>query len=167
MKEDLKQIRNRFVDGMGEISHFWGLSVIMGQMYGILYLSTEPLTADGIAEELVISKGNVSMTLKNLDRWGMVRKSRQKGDRKEYYEAEPNFVKIFLNIMSERRNRDFNRSLRTVGDCLASLASADKSKETAFMRERLSNMHRFFKTLDASVATLLKLVGAGKAKETI
>ena len=162
MKEDLKNVRNKFIEGMGEISRFWGFSPVMGQMYGILYLSIEPLTADEIAEELTISKGNVSMTLKNLDRWGMIRKSRQKGDRKEYYEAEPNFVKIFVNIMSERRNRDFDRSLGTVGDCLGCLANADKSKEATFMKERLSNMHRFFKTLDASVMALLKLVGKGR-----
>ena len=161
MNEDLKLVRDRFIAGMGEISRFWGFSSVMGQMYGILYLSPSPLTADELGRELSISKGNVSMTLKALDRWGMVRNSRQKGDRKEYYEAEPNFMKIFVNIMSERRNRDFDRSLGTVGECLDCLAKADKTKEAAFMKERLSGMHRFFKTLDASVMTLLKLVGKG------
>ena len=162
MREDLKQVRDRFIKGMGDISRFWGFSPVMGHMYGILYLSADPLTADHMADELAISKGNVSMTLKNLDRWGMIRKSRRKGDRKEYYEAEPNFIKIFVNIMSERRNRDFDRSLGTVGECLDCLAKADKTKEAVFMKERLSNMHRFFKTLDASVMTLLKLVGKEK-----
>ena len=162
MKEDLERVRSRFVEGMGEISRFWGFSPVMGQMYGALYLSAEALTADQIAVELAISKGNVSMTLKNLDRWGMIYKARRKGDRKEYYEAEPNFIKIFINIMSERRNRDFNRSLGTVAECLDCLAKIDKTKEAVFIRERLSNIHRFFKTLDASVMTLLKLVGKGK-----
>ena len=161
MREDLKTVHDKFTAGMGEISRFWGFNPVMGQMYALLYLSIEPMTADGIAEKLGISKGNISMTLKNLDRWGMIRKSRKKGDRKEYYEAEPNFLKIFVNIMSERRNRDFDRSLATVGECLDCLAHAGKSKEGAFIKERISNMHRFFKTLDASVGTLLKLVGKG------
>ena len=163
MNEDLKQVCDQFIHGMGDVSRFWGFSPVMGQMYGILYLSEKSLTSDEIAERLMISKGNVSMTLKNLDRWGMIRKTRRKGERKEYYEAEPNFMKIFINIISERRNKDFDRSLGTIGECLDRLTKADhRTREVAFIKERLSNMHRFFKTLDTSVLTLLKLVGKEK-----
>ena len=163
MNEDLKQVCDQFIHGMGDVSRFWGFSPVMGQMYGILYLSEKPLTSDEIAGKLMISKGNVSMTLNNLDRWGMIRKSRRQGDRKEYYEAEPNFMKIFINIMSERRNKDFDRSLGTIGECLDRLTKADqRTREVTFIKERLLNMHRFFKTLDASVMTLLKLVGKEK-----
>ena len=163
MNEDLKQVCDQFIHGMGDVSRFWGFSPVMGQMYGILYLSEKPLTSDEIAERLMISKGNVSMTLKNLDRWGMIRKTRRKGERKEYYEAEPNFMKIFINIISERRNKDFDRSLGTIGECLDRLTKVDhRTREVAFIKERLSNMQRFFKTLDTSVLTLLKLVGKEK-----
>ena len=161
MDNILAGVRQRFLEGMGEISHFWGFSPVMGRMYGLLYLSEEPLTADTISEALAISKGNVSMNLRNLDRWGMVRKTRKKGDRKEYYEAEPNFVKIVLNIASERRNREFDRSLSTVSECLEQIKSAARGKEAVLVRDRLLRMERFFKTLDAGVMMLLKLVGKG------
>ncbi len=161
MEPRLASVQQRFVEGMGEVSHFWGFSPVMGRMYGLLYLSEEPLTADAISEVLAISKGNVSMNLRNLDRWGMVRKTRKKGDRKEYYEAEPNFIKIVVNVLSERRNREFDRALSTVGECLEQTKGVAKGKEAAFMRDRLMHMERFFKTLDASVMTLLKLVGKG------
>ena len=162
MEDALSSVRQRFIEGMGEISRFWGFSAVMGRMYGLLYLSHEPITADAIAEALVISKGNVSMSLGNLDRWGMVRKTRKKGDRKEYYEAEPNFVKIFVSILSERRNREFDKSLGTVSECLQQVKDGAKGKEAVFVRERLLRMERFFKTLDASVMTLLRLVGKGE-----
>ena len=161
MESGLSGVRQRFVEGMGEVSRFWGFSAVMGRMYGLLYLSEEPMTADAIAEGLAISKGNVSMSLRNLDRWGMIRKTRKTGDRKEYYEAEPNFIKIFVSILLERRNREFDRSLGTVNECLRQLKSVAKGKEAVFVRERLLRMERFFKTLDASVMTLLKLVGKG------
>ena len=154
-------VQQRFIEGMGEISHFWGFSPVMGRMYGLLYLSQEPITADAISEALAISKGNVSMNLRNLDRWGMVRKTRKKGDRKEYYEAEPNFIKIVVNILSERRNREFDRALSTVTECLEQTKRNAKNKEAVFIRDRLTHMERFFRTLDASVMTLLKLVGKG------
>ncbi|MBI3317695.1 MAG: hypothetical protein HYZ90_00910 [Candidatus Omnitrophica bacterium] len=161
MEAGLPGVQQRFIEGMGEISRFWGFSPVMGHMYGLLYLNAEPMAADAIAEALMISKGNVSMNLRSLDRWGMIRKTRKKGDRKEYYEAEPNFVKIFVNILSERRNREFDKSLSTVNECLEQVKGIAKGKETAFVRERLLHMERFFKMLDGSVITLLKLVGKG------
>ena len=161
MDRGLTDVQQRFIEGMGEISHFWGFSPVMGRMYGLLYLSREPITAEAISEGLAISKGNVSMNLRNLDRWGMVRKTRKKGDRKEYYEAEPNFIKIVVNILSERRNREFDRALSTVTECLEQTKKILKNKESIFVQDRLVHMERFFKTLDASVMTLLKLVGKG------
>ena len=159
MSTSLVNIRKEFVQGMGEISRFWGFSPVMGQIYGFMYLATEPTTAETIMQELGVSKGNASINLRNLDRWGMVRKSRKPGDRKEYYEVETDFIRIFINMLMERKNRDFDRSLRTVTNCLGALKGAEKNKETAFMRERLLHMEKFFKTLDMSVSTFLKLVG--------
>ena len=159
MSTSLANIRKEFVQGMGEISRFWGFSPVMGQIYGFMYLATESTTAETIMQELGVSKGNASINLRNLDRWGMVRKSRKPGDRKEYYEVETDFIRIFINMLMERKNRDFDRSLRTVTNCLEVLKGAEKNKETAFMRERLLHMEKFFKTLDLSVSTFLKLVG--------
>ena len=159
MSTSLENIRSEFIQGMGEISRFWGFSPVMGQIYGLMYLATGPTTAEIIMQELGASKGNVSINLRNLDRWGMVRKIRKPGDRKEYYEVETDFIRIFINMLMERKNRDFDRSLRTVTNCLEGLKGSEKNKETVFMRERLLHMEKFFKTLDISVSTFLKLVG--------
>lgn len=162
MSTNLENIRKEFIRGMGEISRFWGFSPVMGQIYGLMYLATEPTTAETLMQELGASKGNISINLRNLDRWGMVRKHRKPGDRKEYYDVETDFIRIFINMLMERKNRDFDRSLRTVTNCLEGLKGAEKNKETAFMRERLLHMEKFFKTLDMSVSTFLKLVGKKK-----
>jgi len=159
MSTGLKNVQGGFIEGMGEISRFWGFSPVMGQIYGLMYLSPEPTTAETIIQELGASKGNVSINLRNLDRWGMVRKIRKPGDRKEYYIVETDFMRVFVNMLMERRNRDFDRSLRTVTNCLESLKGVEKNKETVFMRERLLHMEKFFKTLDISVSTFLKLMG--------
>ena len=46
-------------------------------------------------------------------------------------------------------------------ECLEQTKGVAKGKEAIFIRDRLMRMERFFKTLDASVMTLLKLVGKG------
>jgi len=158
MAASLGEIRTEFMQGMGEISRFWGFSPVVGQMYALLYLHGGPMTADVLGNTLGISKGNVSMTLRSLERWGMIKRQRRVGERKELYEAETDFGRIFVNILMERRNKDFDRSLGTVTRCLEQLKRSERTKEADFVRDRLLHMQRFFKTLDASVLTLLKLI---------
>ena len=122
-------IRTEFMQGMGEISRFWGFSPVLGQMYALLYLNEGPMTADVLGEMLGISKGNVSMTLKSLERWGMIKRNRKIGERKELYNAETDFGRIFVNILMERRNKDFDRSLGAVTRCLEQLRRIEKTKE--------------------------------------
>jgi DNA-binding transcriptional regulator GbsR (MarR family) len=161
MSEDLGRVRTEFMQGMGEISRFWGFSPVLGQMYGLLYLQEEPMTAGVLGETLGISKGNVSMTLRSLERWGMIRRSRKVGERKELYEAETDFGRIFVNVLMERRNKDFDRSLGTVTRCLEQLRRSEKTKESGFIKDRLLHMQRFFKTVDTAVMSLLKLIKPG------
>jgi len=158
MTGNLEGIRTQFMQGMGEISRFWGFSPVLGQMYALLYLNDGPMTADVLGKALSISKGNVSMTLRGLERWGMIKRNRKVGERKELYEAETDFGHIFVNVLTERRNKDFDRSLGTVTRCLEQLKRAEKTKEGGFVRERLVHMQRFFKTLDTAVLSLLKLM---------
>lgn len=161
MADNLASIRTEFMQGMGEISRFWGFSPVLGQMYALLYLNAGPMTADVLGETLGISKGNVSMTLRSLERWGMIKRNRKIGERKELYDVETDFGRIFVTILMERRNKDFDRSLSTVTRCLEQLKHAEKTKEVGFLKDRLVHMQRFFKTLDAGVLTLLKLVKPG------
>ena len=156
--ESAQTVRKEFGQGMGDISRFWGFSPVLGQMYALLYLSNAPIPAEAIGKALGISKGNVSMTLKTLERWGMIRRSRQVGERKEFYEAETDFGRIFVNVLTERRNKEFDRSLKTVASCLEQLPRGDKTKESVFLRERLLRLQRFFTSLDTTVLTLLKLL---------
>ena len=51
---------------------FWGFKHNMGRIWATLYLSERPLTARELKEGLGISVGSVSMTLAELERWGVV-----------------------------------------------------------------------------------------------
>ena len=44
--------------------------------------------------ELNVSKGSISTNIKELEKWGAVRQVWVKGDRKDYYEAEVDFLRI-------------------------------------------------------------------------
>ena len=160
MTQDIDRVRDNFIQGMGRISKFWGLSRLMGQLYGLLYLSPEPMTLDQLAEGLMVSKGSVSTNIRAIERWGMVEKVWVKADRKDYYRAETRFMDIVVKILEEREKKEFDGALRTVSECLAELKSLPASDETKFLKKRLANMQRFFNFIDKSVFSALYLMRA-------
>ncbi len=157
MDKDTAKIKDTFIEGMGRISKFWGFSRLMGQLYGSLYLSSEPMSLDQLSESLMVSKGSVSINIRALERWGMVRKVWVKADRKDYYEAETNFMDIVTRILQEREKKEFDSALKTVSQCLSEVGSLPND-ETAFLKGRLENMQNFFSFIDQSVFAALSLM---------
>ncbi len=160
MGKEIDTIKESFIEGMGRISKFWGFSRLMGQLYGLLYLSSEPMTLDQVAEGLMVSKGSVSINARALMRWGMVEKIWVKADRKDYYQAKTDFMEIVTRILQEREKREFDSALKTVSECLAKTGSLRPSEEAKFLEQRLQNMQGFFDFIDKAVfSTLYMLKG--------
>ena len=129
MSTPVEEIREGLMEAMGRITSFWGFSKIMGQLYGLLYLSPKPLTLDEMAESLSISKGNVSINIRALERWNMVRTVWVKGDRKDYYGAETDFWKIVKGVLREREKKEFDLALDSVSKLLQKTVEAQKTSK--------------------------------------
>jgi DNA-binding transcriptional regulator GbsR (MarR family) len=160
MSTSAGEIREGLMEAMGRITSFWGFSKIMGQLYGLLYLSPKPLTLDEMAESLSISKGNVSINIRALERWNMVKTVWVKGDRKDYYEAETDFWKIVKGVLREREKKEFDLALDSVSKLLKKTEEAQKASknvETAFAIDRLKKLEDFIQTMDKFVGVMLTL----------
>jgi DNA-binding transcriptional regulator GbsR (MarR family) len=159
MTTDLEQARDHFIQGMSQISHFWGFPKAMGAIYGAIYLSPTPMTLDELVAQVGVSKGTVSTNVRKLERLQMVHKQVRVGDRKDYYVAETDLWKIVRGVLQERQNRDFSRALQSVDESLSmvSAASATDADLAHFYQERIANLQAFFKTLDKLVATIAAL----------
>jgi len=108
----------------------------MGQIHALLMISPEPLTADQIIEELAISRGNVSMNLRNLVEWGVVYKVHVAGDRKEYFSSEKDAWKLALQIARERKRRELDPVIQSLHSLQQIDSDAGYEKEVA----ELNNM---------------------------
>ena len=73
MHETLNAVNESTVSGLGRLARFFGFSEVMGRLYGTLLLSPHPLSLDDLMERLEISKGSVSMNMRDLERWGMAK----------------------------------------------------------------------------------------------
>jgi HTH-type transcriptional regulator, glycine betaine synthesis regulator len=160
MADSLNTVRDDFLLAMGRISDFWGFNKAMGLIYGILYLNSGPLSLDEIAASLNMSKGNVSLNVRSLERWGLIKKVSQKNDRKDYYEAESDFWKMARGIIRERDKKEFDQALVTVSTCLENVRQikrASATDETQFLEDRFKQMKEFFDTLDSLAKAVLAL----------
>lgn len=160
MIDKINEIHESVIETMGRISAFWGFSKIMGQLYGLLYLSPNPLTLDSMADSLSISKGNVSINVRNLLRWNMAKEVWVKGDRKDYYEAEIDFWKIIRGVLKEREKKEFDQALSTIGSLrnkTKKLRKTTRDAEIAFTEERLMKLEDFISNMDKIVSVFITL----------
>ncbi len=156
MSDSYEQASSSFVDGLGQLVDFWGFNKTVGWIFGLLYLRDEPVSLDEIAAELHVSKGNVSVNIREAERLGMVRKVWKKGDRKDYYEAEPNLWRIVRRVTRERQKKEFDFALEAVERSLE-LAKESDGAGPAFAAKRLRAMSTFLKSANGLVSGFLAL----------
>jgi len=97
---------------IGELMHFWGFKPSMGKIWAVLYLSKDPLGADRIAELTGLSAGSVSMTLHELQLWGVVRRAVEPGSRRKLYEAETDIWQMVTRVFRERELKKVREAIR-------------------------------------------------------
>ena len=113
-KAEERKLLHEVADAIGALIEFWGFKRVMGRLWAILYLQDEPLTAAELCERLEISTGAASMTLAELERWGVVKRSRKPGDRREYFEAETDIWKMVSRVLRERELQQIDRALEVL-----------------------------------------------------
>jgi HTH-type transcriptional regulator, glycine betaine synthesis regulator len=96
MTEKLELAQDQFIENIGRLCDSFGLNRFIAQLYAVLYLSDKPLSLDEITQKLKVSKGNVSINIRELENWGAVRNVWIKGSRKDYYEANLDVKGVIL-----------------------------------------------------------------------
>ncbi|MFO0761112.1 MAG: hypothetical protein U0359_31830 [Byssovorax sp.] len=89
-------------DAIGDIIEHWGFRKGLGRVWTVLFLAGEPQPAAAIGDKLQMSAGAVSMSLTELQRWGVVHRVWKPGERKEFFEAETDFWRMISKVFDER-----------------------------------------------------------------
>jgi DNA-binding transcriptional regulator GbsR (MarR family) len=133
-----------FVAHFGEMGSRWGINRTVGQIYALIYVSALPLNAEEIAEALEFSRSNVSMGLKELQAWRLVRLKHQPGDRREYFDAPADAWEVFRTLAEERRRREIEPTLSMLRSALMETPS---SEEDRIAQERMRGMHELIEMM--------------------
>lgn len=108
-------------EAVGRLIEFWGFKRNMGRVWGLMYLSDQPLTARDLRDRLALSSGSVSMTLTELQRWGVVKRVWIQGSRSEHFVAEGNLWKMISRVFRERELVEIVEAIGAFEDALRRL----------------------------------------------
>ena len=145
------------IQALGRQSAFWGLGKTTGEIYAALYLSREPVSLEDLARRLRVTKGNISVLVRNLERLGMVRRAWRKGDRRVYFEAETDLWQVARQVLEQRQKPEFDLSFQLVGQAVEEAGKLTEQPDALFTLERLRSLQDFYRTLDSLVKALLNL----------
>ncbi len=143
--ETLQEATERFILHWGEMGATWGINRTMAQVQALLFISEEPLSADQIMKELQISRGNVSMSLRELINWGIVNKMHVKGERKEFFTTEKDVWQLFKIVLRERKKREIDPTLAVLHDLLDELAELEHP-DKEYVQQQIASLLEFVET---------------------
>lgn len=136
--QNLSPLAQRFILHFGEMGSRWGINRTVGQIYALLYVLGKPLNADEIADFLAFSRSNVSMGLKELQSWRLVKLLHQPGDRREYFEPPKDVWDIFKALLEERRRREVEPTLSMLRDALLETPTTEADR---IAQDRMREMY--------------------------
>jgi DNA-binding transcriptional regulator GbsR (MarR family) len=144
----------QFVEHWGLMARSWGINSSMGELFALLYITGNDWTAEDLRHWLGVSRGNVSMNLRELLSWGVVHKVHRAGERRELFRAETEVWTLFRKILRERKRRELEPSLHVL-DATSKLA--ESHAELQGIQTRIESLRKFFKAIDALAVQLLSL----------
>ena len=133
-----------FVQHFGEMGSRWGINRTVGQMYALLVISEEPMNSDQLANTLNLSRSNVSMGIKELNAWNLLRTVSKSGDRKTYYTTPEDIWEIARTLIAEKRKREIDPTLSMLRNAL--MQESD-GKSSSYVLQRMREMHELIELL--------------------
>lgn len=158
----LKAVSDSMLEGLGHLADYFGYNKVMGQLYGALLLSPQPLSLDDLVEQLGKSKASVSMNMRTLENMGIVREVWVRETRKKYYEAETDFWKIITSVLGSRELRDIDRALSVLENNIAQLRhtmptmDSDKKVLATYFIERIDQISDLFRFARLVLTSILE-----------
>jgi len=155
LSEIEQQLVSLFADGV----RVAGLPKSIGEIYGILFISREPLALDDLVVRLQISKGSTSQGLKMLRTLGAIREVEGPDARRNYFEADLELKKLVGGFIREQ----LRPHLKSGDERLKRIEDHVKAEEDPEVREfydlRVKKLERWSKQARLIFPLLQRVLG--------
>ena len=160
------------IDAVGNVIEFWGFKHNQGRIWAVLYLRGTSMSANQLEEELGLSKGAVSMLVRDLERWGVVLRIRQPGTGAWHYRAETDLVQMVRRVIQERETAFITRIRADLEEARRLATASGVGRERLARLEKLAALalgaeralRIFLRTARVDLSSLLVALGEGKLR---
>jgi DNA-binding transcriptional regulator GbsR (MarR family) len=151
---NLSPLIQSFVLHFGEMGSRWGINRTVGQIYALLFVSKTPLCADDLVESLGLSRSNVSMGLKELQSWNLVRLKHIPNERRDFFTTPGDVWSIVRILAEERKKREIDPTLSVLRELLMQPPASDADGHA---QARMSEMHEVIELMTRWYADVERL----------
>jgi DNA-binding transcriptional regulator GbsR (MarR family) len=140
-------------EAVGLVIEAWGFKRNEGRVWALAYLRGRALSAAELQEALGLSKGAVSMVLRDLERWGVIDRAREPGESLWGYRARTDFLAMIRRVLVERELAVVRRAAGAlrVASTAALAAGADREAQT-----RLGRMQKLAQLTERALNAFLR-----------
>lgn len=146
------------IDLFVRIAQFIGFPKSYGEIYGLLFTSSIPLSLDDICERLGMSKGSASQGLKALRGVHAVKITYVPGDRRDRFELEGNIRLLMQGFIQERLEpgiRDLGMRIESLSIKVDALQNGEKKR----YNDRLGKLRNWHKQAQKIMPAMERLLG--------
>jgi len=148
-----------------QMTQVLGLPKSLGEIYGLLFATPQPLAFQEIADRLSLSKGSVSQGLRFLRSVGAIKPVIIPGDRREFFEPETELRALVSGFLKERLNPQLEtwaartKALRMEDFGATTEGGSLPNKDRVTLENRLDKLSSWQKRANLVLPMIGKLLG--------
>lgn len=152
-----RQVVDVFVDGVRVL----GLPRSIGEIYGLLFISPDPLSLDDLVRRLAISKGSASQGLRTLKSLGAVREAETNGaaERRTYYRPAVELKRLVGGFIREEIRPHLDSGKERIRRIAASTEDMDDGERREFVCDRIERLEQWMNSGGKVLPILQKILG--------
>ncbi len=78
-------VQEQFAEFFGRAASLYNINPLLGRLYGYLFLAPEPMTLDDLCRASGAAKSTVSVAMRSLEHYRLIRRHWYKGQRKDFF----------------------------------------------------------------------------------
>lgn len=102
MEISAKPQLQKVVDLIGDFICYWGFKKVHGQVWALIYLNTMPIDANYLIRELGVSKGLISITIKDLLNYRVIEEVAKDKPSTQKYKINENIFEVIAEVLANR-----------------------------------------------------------------
>ena len=154
-----RDIDDRIISFFQDGVRILGLPKSLGEIFGLLFASPQPLTMQDLIDRLGISKGSASQGLKMLRTLGAVREIEFENDRRTYFEADVELKKLAGGFIREEIRPHLQSGREKIKALEKELEQVTDPELREFYDERIKRLGRWSGKATLVLPLLQKFLG--------